>query len=166
MFCFWMVYAFFCTSFSLDSNFACIYAFSKAYGDAVTFSPHIVSLKVSLQGVEEHRRVSGMQSIYSTCFKATRISAILIDDGLELDKKHDIEWHRSFTPLFGRILRIERLAEEILDEDWPDGSSWTVDSFTKAFVSNIPTYCSGLEINTNVTKKDVEEGLRQVLIGE
>ena len=32
---------------SLDSNFACIYAFSKAYGDAVTFSPHIVSLKVT-----------------------------------------------------------------------------------------------------------------------
>lgn len=69
-----------------------------------------------MQGVEEHRRVSGMQSIYSTCFKATRISAILIDDGLQLDKKHDIEWHRSFTPLVGRILRIERLAEEILDE--------------------------------------------------
>lgn len=72
--------------------------------------------ELSLQGVEEHRRVSGMQSICSTCFKAARISAILIDDGLQLDKKHDIEWHRSFTPLFGRILRIERLAEEILDE--------------------------------------------------
>ncbi|KAL2323451.1 hypothetical protein Fmac_027830 [Flemingia macrophylla] len=84
-----------------------------------------------------------------------------------------------------------------------DGSSWTVDSFTKAFVSNlksyplyvisfslhipphtqvgflsntvtvageifglksIAAYRSGLEINTNVTKHDAEEGLRQVLI--
>lgn len=39
-----------------------------------------------------------------------------MDDGLELDKKLDIEWHRSFAPLVGRILRIERVAEKILDE--------------------------------------------------
>ncbi|KAG4996245.1 hypothetical protein JHK84_027294 [Glycine max] len=148
---------------SLDSNFAFIHAFSEAYGDAVTFSPHTLSFKrnlreiaelygseLSLQGVEEHRRVSGMQSICSTCFKAARISAILIDDGLQLDKKHDIEWHRSFTPLVGRILRIERLAEEILDEIFG--------------LKSIAAYRSGLEINTNVTKKDAEEGLRQVLI--
>ncbi|XP_061353912.1 protein fluG [Gastrolobium bilobum] len=175
---------------SLDSNLAFIHAFSEAYGDAITFSSHSLSFKrnlrdiaelygseLSLQGVEEYRRVSGMQSICSTCFKAARISAILIDDGLELDKKHDIEWHRSFVPVIGRILRIERVAEKILDEDLPDGSSWTVDSFTKAFVSklksvagetvglkSIAAYRSGLEINTNVTKNDAEEGLRQVLI--
>ena len=69
-----------------------------------------------MQAVEEYRRVAGIQSISSTCFKAARISTILIDDGLKLDKKHDLEWHRSFTPLVGRILRIERVAEEILDE--------------------------------------------------
>ncbi|KAK7392505.1 hypothetical protein VNO78_20946 [Psophocarpus tetragonolobus] len=176
---------------ALNSNFAFIHAFSEAYGDALTFAPHTLSFKrnlrdiaelygseISLQGVEEHRRVSGIQSICSTCFKAAKITAILIDDGLQLDKKHDLEWHRSFTPLIGRILRIERLAEEILDEDLPDGSSWTVDSFTKAFVSNntvtvtgeifglksIAAYRSGLEIKTNVTKKDAEDGLRQVLI--
>ncbi|TKY52995.1 fluG protein [Spatholobus suberectus] len=175
---------------ALDSNLAFIHAFSEAFGDAVTFSPHTLSFKrnlrdiaelygseLSLQGVEEYRRVFGMQSICATCFKAARISAILIDDGLQLDKKHDVEWHRNFTPLVGRILRIERLAEEILDEDLPDGSSWTVDSFTKAFVSklksyplyifglkSIAAYRSGLEINTNVVKKDAEEGLRQVLI--
>jgi hypothetical protein len=70
----------------------------------------------SLQGVEEYRRVSGLELTCSTCFKAARISAILIDDGLELDKKHDIEWHKGFTPLVGRILRIEKVAEKILDE--------------------------------------------------
>ncbi|XP_020230442.1 protein fluG [Cajanus cajan] len=133
--------------------------------------------ELSLQGVEEYRKVSRIQSICSTCFKAARINAILIDDGLKLDKKHDIEWHRSFAPIVGRILRIEQLAEEILDEDLPDGSSWTADSFTRAFVSklksvageifglkSIAAYRSGLEINTNVTKQDAEEGLRQVLI--
>ncbi|XP_027363467.1 protein fluG [Abrus precatorius] len=174
---------------ALDSNFAFIHAFSEAYGDAVAFSQHSLSFKrnlrdiaelygakLSLQGVEEYRGVSGIQSICSTCFKAARISAILIDDGLELDKKHDIEWHRSFTPFFGRILRIERVAEKILEQDLHDGS-WTVDSFTNEFVSklksvageifglkSIAAYRSGLEINTNVTKKDAEEGLRQVLI--
>ncbi|KAJ1392205.1 Metal-dependent hydrolase [Sesbania bispinosa] len=188
---------------ALDSNFAFIHAFSLAHGDALAFSPHSLSFKrnlrdlaelygseLSLQGVEEHRRVSGLQSISSTCFKAARFSAILLDDGIELDKKHDIEWHRSFTPLVGRVLRVERMAEKILDEDLPDGSSWTLDSFTKAFDSklksyplyfyagiwieeiiageifglkSIAAYYFGLEINTDVTEKDAEEGLRQVL---
>lgn len=80
---------------------------------------HIAELygsQLSLHGVEEYRRLSGLQSISSTCFKAARISTILIDDGIEYDKKHDIEWHKSFATVVGRILRIERLAEKILDE--------------------------------------------------
>ncbi|XP_020210637.1 protein fluG [Cajanus cajan] len=166
---------------SLDSNYAFIHAFSAPH--SLSFKRNLRDIaelygsKLSLQAVEEYRRVSGMQSICSTCFKAARITSILIDDGLELDKKHDIEWHRSYTPHVGRILRIEQLAEEILDGDLADGSSWTLDSFTKAFVSklksvageifglkSIAAYRSGLEINTKVTKQDAEEGLRQVLI--
>lgn len=50
------------------------------------------------------------------CFKAAGISAVLIDDGLKLDKMHDVQWHKNFTPFVGRILRIERLAEAILDK--------------------------------------------------
>lgn len=50
------------------------------------------------------------------CFKAARISTILIDDGIEFDKKLDIEWHQKFAPVVGRILRIESLAEKILNE--------------------------------------------------
>jgi hypothetical protein len=69
-----------------------------------------------LHEVEEYRKLSGLQSISSTCFEAARISTILIDDGIEIDKKHDIEWHKSFAQVVGRILRIERLAEKILDE--------------------------------------------------
>ncbi|KAK7267802.1 hypothetical protein RIF29_20481 [Crotalaria pallida] len=190
---------------ALDSTFPFIHAFTEASGDALTFSPHSLSFKrslrdiaelygseSSLQSVEEYRRANGMQSICSTCFKAARISTILIDDGLKLDKMHHIQWHRSFTPVVGRILRIERVAEKILDEDLPDGSSWTLDSFNKAFVSklksyplyfvytgllsftvtvsgeifglkSIAAYRSGLEINTNVAKKDAEEGIKQVL---
>jgi hypothetical protein len=80
---------------------------------------HIAELygsHLSLRGVEEYCKLSGLQSISSTCFKAARISTILIDDGIEFDKKHDIEWHKSFAQVVGRILRIECLAEKILDE--------------------------------------------------
>lgn len=175
---------------SLQSNLPFIHAFSEAQGDALASSQHSLSFKrnlrdlaelygceISLQGVEEHRKVAGLELSCSTCFKAARISAILMDDGFELDKMHDIEWHKSFVPLVGRILRIEKVAEEILDQDLPDGSCWTLDSFTKAFVSklksvageiyglkSIAAYRSGLEINTNVTNQDAEEGLGQVLL--
>lgn len=70
----------------------------------------------SLQAVEEYRRAAGLQSICSICFEAANISAVLIDDGLKLDKKHGLDWHKSLVPFVGRILRIERLAEEILDQ--------------------------------------------------
>ncbi|RHN79701.1 putative glutamine synthetase [Medicago truncatula] len=179
---------------SLQSNLPFIHSFSEAHGDALASSQHSLSFKrnlrdlaelygceLSLQGVEEHRKVSGLELSCSTCFKAARISAILMDDGLELDKMYDIEWHKSFIPLVGRILRIERVAEKILDQDLPDGSCWTLDSLTEAFLSkflsdtltaaaeiyglkSIAAYRSGLEINTNVTEKDAEEGLRQVLL--
>ncbi|KAA3466345.1 Glutamate-ammonia ligase [Gossypium australe] len=106
----------------------------------------------SLDAVEQYRRSSGLQAISSKCFKAAGISAILIDDGLKLDKKHDIRWHKNFVPFVGRILRIERLAEEILDGEMPDGSNWT-----------LAAYRSGLEINPYVTKEDAEIGLSEVL---
>lgn len=79
-----------------------------------------------------------MRSLTSKCFKETGISALLIDDGLKLDKKHDIEWHRDFVPFVGRVLRIETVAEQILDDE--ESSSWTLDSFTKAFVARLNSY--------------------------
>lgn len=52
----------------------------------------------------------------SKCLAAAGISAVLIDDGLQLDKMHNIDWHKKFFPYVGRILRIEHVAERILDE--------------------------------------------------
>lgn len=163
-------------------------AFADA--DAIAFAQTSLSFKkglrdvaelygteVSLQGVEEYRRVSGLQSITSTCLKAAKISAILIDDGIQMDKKNEIEWHKNFIPFAGRILRTERVAEQILEQGLSNGSSWTIDSFTEAYVSklrsvakeiyalkSIVAYYGGLEINLNVTKTEAEESLRQVLI--
>ncbi|KAH7512035.1 hypothetical protein FEM48_Zijuj12G0047800 [Ziziphus jujuba var. spinosa] len=178
---------------ALDSTFPFISCFSEAHGDALSYAPHSLSFKRNLKDiaelygsenslvkVEEYRRLSGLQSISSTCFKAAKISAILLDDGIEFDKNHDIEWHKTFAPVVGRILRIERLAEKILDEELPGGSSWTLEVFTNKFVGNLKSYpfhlvfglviCiaayrSGLEINPNVSMKDAEEGLAKVLHG-
>ncbi|GKV46353.1 hypothetical protein SLEP1_g53338 [Rubroshorea leprosula] len=113
---------------SVDTTFPFINSFSEATGDALSFTPHSLSFKrnlreiselygseSSLDAVEEYRRLSGLQAISLKCFKAAGISAVLIDDGLKLDEMHDIEWHRSLVPFAGRILRIERLAEQILD---------------------------------------------------
>lgn len=68
-----------------------------------------------MQSIEEYRRESGIESITSTCLKAANISAILIDDGIEMDKRNEIKWHKNFT-FVGRILRTERVAEQILEQ--------------------------------------------------
>uniref|UniRef100_A0A5B7B468 GS catalytic domain-containing protein n=2 Tax=Davidia involucrata TaxID=16924 RepID=A0A5B7B468_DAVIN len=132
--------------------------------------------EISLHGIEEYRRCSGLQSIGSKCFRAARISTMLIDEEIGFDQKHDTEWHRSFTPVFGRILNIECLAEKILNEEMRNGSMWTLDTFDKIFVGKLKSVADGivslksiaisrcgLEININVTKKDAEEGLIEVL---
>ncbi|KAH7853720.1 hypothetical protein Vadar_005910 [Vaccinium darrowii] len=199
---------------AIDSTLPFLSCFSEATGDALSYAPHTLNFKrglrdiaelygseVSLRGIQEYRKCSGLQSISSLCFKASRIAAILIDDGVEFDKMHEIEWHRSFAPVVGRILRIERLAEKILDEGSPDGSTWTLDTFTEIFTAklksypclycfslffdfdfpfdsslshhtvadkivglkSIAAYRSGLEINTNVTRNEAQEGLVEVL---
>ncbi|KAK6942729.1 Amidohydrolase-related, partial [Dillenia turbinata] len=93
----------------------------------------------------------------SKCFQSARISALLLDDGIVLDKNHDIEWHQSFLPTVGRVLRIECLAEEILDEGTQDGKAWTLANIVA--LKSIAAYCSGLEIDTHVAGKDGEDGL-------
>uniref|UniRef100_A0A1J3HL43 Protein fluG n=1 Tax=Noccaea caerulescens TaxID=107243 RepID=A0A1J3HL43_NOCCA len=175
---------------ALDSSFPFIGTFSEATGDALSFAPHSLSFKrnlrevaqlygtqVSLEAIEEHRQTSGLHSFTSKCFQEARISALLIDDGLKLDKKHDIAWHKDFVPFVGRVLRIETLAELILDEESPpDASSWNLDSFTKAFVERlnslvpevvalktIAAYRSGLDIDTHVSEQVAEKGLAEVL---
>ncbi|XP_073062854.1 protein fluG isoform X2 [Primulina eburnea] len=114
---------------AVDSAFPFLNCFSEAAGDALSYAPHTINFKrslkeiaelygseISLSAVQEYRANSGVEAITAKCLKAAGISTVLIDDGLELDKKHDIEWHKAFVPYVGRILRIERVAEQILDE--------------------------------------------------
>ncbi|KAL7133498.1 hypothetical protein ABFS83_12G144700 [Erythranthe nasuta] len=174
---------------AVDSTFPFLNCFSEATGDALSDVPHTINFKrslkeiaklygsdVSLDAVQEYRSISGVESVTAKCLKAAKISAIFIDDGLELDKMHEIEWHKEFVPYVGRILRIEHVAEKILNMESPGGTAWTLDSFTEQFTDylksyadrivgfkSIAAYRSGLEIDTNVSKKDAEEGLNDVL---
>lgn len=76
----------------------------------------IYGSSLSLHAVQESRQRLGLESSTAVCFKAAKISVLLIDDGIELDKKFDIKWHRNFVPSVGRILRVERVAEKILEK--------------------------------------------------
>ncbi|VAH15977.1 unnamed protein product [Triticum turgidum subsp. durum] len=166
--------------------------FSEADGDALAFAPHSLSFKrslkdiaalygceASLDKVEEFRKAQGLSSIASKCFQAANISAILVDDGLVFDKMLELEAHKEFVPTVGRVLRIEWLAETIINDDSFSGSSWTLDSFTETFVAklksvaskivglkSIAAYRSGLEIDPCVSKTDAEDGLRKELTGQ
>ncbi|CAN6293355.1 unnamed protein product [Urochloa humidicola] len=175
----------------LGSAFPFLRCFSEAEGDALALAPHSLSFKrslrdiaalynceASLEKVEEFRRAQGLKSIISKCFQAANISAILIDDGITFDKMLDLESHKAFAPILGRVLRIERLAETIINDESFSGSSWTLDSFTESYIAklkslsnqivalkSIAAYRSGLEINPNVSKTDAEDGLRKELTG-
>ncbi|KAL8154344.1 hypothetical protein V2J09_012104 [Rumex salicifolius] len=129
---------------AVDSSLPFSRCFSESDGAALSDAPHSLAFKrgvrdiaelygckSSLKDIEDHRRQVGLEAISSACFGAARISALLIDDGLDLDKMHQIEWHKTYAPFVGRILRIERLAENILNEAILNGFRWTLDEFTK-----------------------------------
>ncbi|KAK6244644.1 hypothetical protein QUC31_011053 [Theobroma cacao] len=122
-----------------ESSFAFINSLSEATGHARNLREiaELYGTESSLDAVEQYRRSSGLQAISSKCFKAAGISAILVDDGLKLDKKHDIQWHKNFVPFV--------VANEIVG------------------LKSIAAYRSGLEINPHVTREDAEIGLSEVL---
>ncbi|CAH1433754.1 unnamed protein product [Lactuca virosa] len=178
--------------------------FSEASGKALSFVPSTLNFKrslrdigklycteFSLEAIKNCRSVSGIATLSNTCFEAAKISAVLIDDAIELENMIDTWQHKYIVPFVGRILRIERLAEQILDEGIKNGKSWTLDTFTDTFIGrltsypfrllrsydldtwrivnvvalkSIAAYRSGLDINPNVTKKEAEEALAQVLV--
>ncbi|KAL0336931.1 UNVERIFIED_CONTAM: protein fluG [Sesamum calycinum] len=138
---------------ALDSAFPFVNCFSEATGAALSDVPHTISFKRSLKeiaelygskssldAVQEYRSRSGLESVTAKCLEAARISAVLIDDGLELDKSMKL----SGTKDLYHLLMIT-YADKIVG------------------FKSIAAYRSGLEINTNVSTKDAQEGLNDVL---
>nr|GMD44510.1 protein fluG [Ipomoea batatas] len=174
---------------SLHSKFPFLSCFSEATGDALSSALHTINFKrsireiselygsnISLHAIQEYRSSHKLEESTALCFKAAGISVLLIDDGLDLDMKNEVEWHKNFVPVVGRILRIEHLVEKILDEGKSEKKTWTLDSFMEVFMGrlksypdkvvafkSIAAYRSGLEFNTEVTAKEAEEGLKAVL---
>ncbi|KAL3536217.1 hypothetical protein ACH5RR_004678 [Cinchona calisaya] len=159
---------------ALDSGVPFISCFSEATGDeALSFVQHTINFKrslreisdlygteTSLPAVEEFRRSAGLEAITETCFEAARISTLLIDDGFELDKMQEIKWHQKFVPSkVGRILRIERFVEQLIDEEVSAGTNLTFD----LFLQNIAAYRSGLDINAEITHEQAEKAFNDVL---
>ncbi|KAM0896245.1 hypothetical protein ACQ4PT_023321 [Festuca glaucescens] len=151
------------------SSFPFLRCFSEADGDALAFAPHSLSFKrslkdiaelynceASLDKVEEFRKAQGLPYISSKCFQAANISAILMDDGIEFDRMLELESHKDFVPTVGRVLRIEWLAETIIND---------VIANKIVGLKSIAAYRSGLDIDPSVSKTDAEDGLRKELAG-
>ncbi|KAF9598958.1 hypothetical protein IFM89_033303 [Coptis chinensis] len=129
----------------------------------------------SLDGVEKCRKALGLDSISSKCFKAAKISALLIDDGIEFENVCDLDWHKSFVPFVGRIEEdmksgtVEKSTRrfEILDAADSLGSERLGSEERVAdkavAMKTIAAYRSGLEIDPCVSKKDAAEGLCDIL---
>ncbi|XP_059063957.1 protein fluG-like isoform X1 [Cryptomeria japonica] len=171
----------------LDSEFPFIQCFTEAQGEATKDVPHTLSFKRSireiaklyncattLEAVEKCRSFLGLETMCSKCFSAANISAVLMDDGICIDKMYNIHWHKNHVPIVGRILRIEAVAEEILSGNPPDGMTWTLGGFTNVFLSTLKSLSkdvvgfksiaacrSGLNINPMVTSEDAADGLHK-----
>lgn len=170
---------------SLDSQFPFLRCFSEAEGEAVKDVCHTLSFKRSirdiaklyncdstLEGIEVCRNSLGLESICLKCFSAANISTVLIDDGVHFDKMYPVVWHKKYVPAVGRILRIETVAEAILNQGPLDGTTWSLEKFTELFQStlkshakgvvafkSIAAYRSGLNINPLVKSQEAEDGL-------
>ncbi|KAG0486133.1 hypothetical protein HPP92_008228 [Vanilla planifolia] len=167
---------------AVDSQFSFLHCFSEAEGEALSFVPHTLAFKrgiqdvaelyqceASFEAIERHRKSSGIISIAFRCFESANVSAIFLDDGIIFDKMHDWEWHTRFGPAVGRILRIEHLAETILNGSKMAGmilNSLTFPNIRNISVvdkivgmKSIAAYRSGLQIDVNASKREAEEGL-------
>ncbi|GJY60763.1 protein FluG isoform X1 [Tanacetum coccineum] len=162
---------------SLSSSVPFLTCFSEATDKALSYVPSTLNFKrglrdiaelygseLSLEGVQEYRKSAGIETISIMSFKAAGISALLIDDGLKLDKMLATAKHGDFVPFVGRILRIESLAEEILDQGIKNGKMGTTDDVKVVGLKSIAAYRGGLDINPNVTTKEAEGSLLTVLL--
>ncbi|MCO5557335.1 hypothetical protein L7F22_010898 [Adiantum nelumboides] len=164
------------------SSFPFLRAFTEAEGDAVQFAPHTLSFKRSMRDIatlygcsasfntiEQYRLTQTMEALCSKCLEATNLSAVLIDDGLRLEKMYLLEWHKSIFPNVHRVLRIETLAESLIKEGISGGVKWTFNDFLDRLISvlkessgqvvafkSIAAYRGGLNIDPHVSKAQAE----------
>ncbi|KAF3793448.1 fluG protein [Nymphaea thermarum] len=152
---------------ALDSDVPFIRCFSEAEGEALNDVPHTLSFKrsikdiaglygceASLDGIQQHRKSSGLQRICSKSFEAAKISAVFIDDGITFDKMHDIEWHKRATKW--EAMDAGGFQLYILDKGYTAASKVVA-------LKSIAAYRSGLQIDTHFCSEVVENSILEVL---
>lgn len=139
---------------ALDSSLPFLQCFSEARGhEALSSVPHSLSFQRSLQdladlygcepslaAIEQFRKTEGLASISEKCFDAANIEFVLLDDGLTMDKMVSLGWHRKYIPGVHRVLRIETVAEAILNQGIQGNVRWTLESFEHRFSSTLESY--------------------------
>jgi len=171
---------------TLDSTLPFLQCFSEARGhEALSSVPHSLSFQRSLKdlaelygceptlaAIEQYRKTEGLAAISEKCFDAANIEFVLLDDGLTMDKMVSLGWHRKYIPGVHRVLRIETVAEAILNQGIQANVRWTLESFDHRFCStleslsskvvafkSIAAYRSGLRVNPLVSAQESENGL-------
>jgi glutamine synthetase/predicted TIM-barrel fold metal-dependent hydrolase len=177
---------------ALDSNLPFLQCLSDERGhEALSGVPFSLAYQRSLQelgamygvdaneaSLKAHRETLGLEAVSEKCFGGANIECVLLDDGLTMDRMLGMGWHRKYVPSVHRVLRIETVAEAVLNQPVSQGgfATWTLESFDHRFVSTLESlsekvvafksicaYRSGLRINPLVSAQAAETGLHENL---
>ena len=66
--------------------------------------------------LKAHREALGLEAVSEKCFGDANIECVLLDDGLTMDRMLGMGWHRKYIPSVHRVLRIETVAEAVLNQ--------------------------------------------------
>lgn len=70
----------------------------------------------NVAALKAHRETLGLEAVSEKCFGGANIECVLLDDGLTMDRMLGMGWHRKYVPSVHRVLRIETVAEAVLNQ--------------------------------------------------
>jgi hypothetical protein len=76
----------------------------------------LYGVEPDVNAIKEHRNAIGLEAVSEKCFSGANIEIVLLDDGLTMDKMLGMGWHRKYIPGVHRVLRIETVAEAVLNQ--------------------------------------------------
>lgn len=89
--------------------FGCYQRSLEDLGEMYGVEPNEVALKA-------HRESIGLEAVSEKCFGAANMECVLLDDGLTMDRMLGMGWHRKYIRGVHRVLRIETVAEAVLNQ--------------------------------------------------
>ncbi len=172
--------------------------FSEARGEALQNSIETSALKrgvkqlaklynceATLEGVKSVTDTISYEELCGTCFKPTGIQCLLLDDGIDsLDGLRDVESHVGLVECAKRIVRIERIAEQVIGDlvisfkssgnenlelkSFQDPFKNQLESLAKSDLvvsfKSIAAYRTGLNINCDIDYEIVVRSLAKFIL--